>query len=306
MNYVYHGSKVSGIEKLEPRKSSHGIEYVYATTSKEIAMVMSCHMTDLNSVIGGSGTRESPLMVVERRPGIFDKFLHAGTNVYTLNGENFYNGTSWEGEVVSDKPEIPLKEEYIEDVYSELLKSEQEGIIKMYHYPNRPVDIPLDNSDLISNCLNRKELSNERKMLQLAVIAKEYPQLRAKTIMTIIKCAIQSPYAGYKFFNKELNIAYNKLTRKIKEGFHKYSEKINSKFLNEKKIQSLPEPEKIEKYVEENSIETEKDSKPWELSPEAEIAFRNGEKEAIEQYKLDNLQNEEKPQRENEDARVND
>lgn len=307
MEYVYHGSKKSGIEKLEPRKSSHGIEYVYATPSKEIAMVMSCHMHDLNSVIAGRGTKESPLVVVERRPGVFDKFLHDYANVYTLNGENFYSGTNWGGEVVSEKAQIPLKEEYIEDVYSELLKSEQEGIIKMYHYPDRPEYIPLDNSDLITNWLDREGVSIEKKMMQLSVIAKEYPELRTKTIMAIMKCAIQSPSATYKFLSKGLNIAYNNLTSQIKGTFSRYGEKMKNKLLNGKKFQGLPEPQKLEEThkqaIEKHEEKEQRGNNPWQLSPEEEVAFRKGEQEVCEQQKLDQLFNRETAKREGPDSR---
>lgn len=39
MEYVYHGSKIHGLEVLTPHESTHGT-YVYATKSKEIAIIM--------------------------------------------------------------------------------------------------------------------------------------------------------------------------------------------------------------------------------------------------------------------------
>lgn len=40
MGNVYHGSKIRGIKRLEPRESTHGV-YVYATTEKVLALVFS-------------------------------------------------------------------------------------------------------------------------------------------------------------------------------------------------------------------------------------------------------------------------
>ena len=37
MEIVYHGSKESGLKRLEPRKSTHGT-YVYATPEKVLAL----------------------------------------------------------------------------------------------------------------------------------------------------------------------------------------------------------------------------------------------------------------------------
>ena len=180
MEYVYHGSKTCGIETLEPRESTHGEKLVYAALSKEAAMVMSVHMKDLNARISGTGTKEDPLIIVERRKGVFDKYLHRDTIIYKLDGSDFRSGTGWRGEVISEKAQDVLEEEHIEDIYSELQKMEQDGNLKLYHYPDRPVGVPLDNSDLISHWLDAKNVKFSKKISQLMMVGARYPKLIGK------------------------------------------------------------------------------------------------------------------------------
>ena len=45
MGYLYHGSSESNIQRLEPRKSTHGT-YVYATPYKELAIIFSARAGD--------------------------------------------------------------------------------------------------------------------------------------------------------------------------------------------------------------------------------------------------------------------
>ena len=55
--------------------------------------------------------------------------------------------------MVSDKEEKIIETIYIESVYKELIKLNEEGLIKLYLYPNRPDYVPIDNSDLIPKVL---------------------------------------------------------------------------------------------------------------------------------------------------------
>ena len=185
---VYHASKTKGLLELDPSKSkherSHGKNFIYATTSKELAMFLSMRITDLYSVVDGKGTVENPAILVERLPGIFDKYLHNPTNIYSMNAQDFYQGTSWEGEVVTEKKQQILSEENIPDVYSELKRLEKTGTVMLYHYPNRPAEIPLDNSDLIEHMM----LPVYRATHSLNVvktILKTYPNLFPKVMKSL-------------------------------------------------------------------------------------------------------------------------
>ena len=81
---------------------------------------------------------------------MFKEIFSCDGYIYKLPAKTFMSGlTSWSGEVVSTE-EVPVVScEYIENVYDELLRLKEEHKINLYLYPNRPLDIPLDNSDLI-------------------------------------------------------------------------------------------------------------------------------------------------------------
>lgn len=129
MKYVYHGSKKQGLKELYPKKSTHQKEWVYAMTSKELAVIfISNHGSDLNYYLGGKGTKDSPIILVERKEGMFKQIFNTSGSLYTLDGKNFIKGkTSWSAEVVSESNEFVIKEEKIENVYSKLIELDKKG-----------------------------------------------------------------------------------------------------------------------------------------------------------------------------------
>lgn len=150
MEYVYHGSNIKDLKVIKPKVSTHGKEYVYATTSKEVATIfLSSKGNDLYYYLGNPNKEEHTILV-ERKEGMFKDIFNVSGSIYTLDSKDFlYNQTSWSMEVVSEKKVIPIKEEYIDNVYNELIKFNSMGKIKLYLYPDRPDFIPPDNSDLI-------------------------------------------------------------------------------------------------------------------------------------------------------------
>ncbi len=147
---VYHGSKNGNIKELVAHKSTHQIECIYASASKVVPLLfISRGNCDLDRYVS---FQNGNLVFVERREGIFKEQL-AGVPgyLYELDGSTFehYNFL-WGEEVISYEKSIkPLRKTLIPDIYEEILKAEENGLIKVYHYPNRPENLPLDNSDLI-------------------------------------------------------------------------------------------------------------------------------------------------------------
>lgn len=91
-----------------------------------------------------------PVELVERKKGMFKEIFNCSGYIYELDASNFKSGqTGWSAEMVSDREEKVIDVTYVENVYNELIKLNDEGIIKLYLYPERPSRIPLDNSDLI-------------------------------------------------------------------------------------------------------------------------------------------------------------
>lgn len=178
MNYVYHGSKISGLKVIEPRVSTHQQNLVYATKNPCIAAIfLSDGGNDLVYVLGGQGTKEKPAYLVERLPGMFDKIFSGEGSIYTLNGETFsYKEGFWNAEVVSEGPQKVLKEEKVDNILSKLEEYQEEGTLKLYKYPDRPDFVPLDNSDLIEKYIKFYDMGHSNSINQLLTLYPEFTE----------------------------------------------------------------------------------------------------------------------------------
>ena len=107
---------------------------------------------------------------------MFKKIFDCSGYIYKLDATNFKSGqTGWSAELVSDKEEKVIETIYIESVYKELIKLNEEGLIKLYLYPERPDRIPYDNSDLIS-----KVIRWQKNGFDINKFYKLYPELKDK------------------------------------------------------------------------------------------------------------------------------
>ena len=150
MGIVYHGSSEHRIKRLEPQKSTHGV-YVYATPEKVLALNFSGRCgDDLTYDIGHFGIdKNGPWELVEIIPGAFDKMFSNSSSIYSLSDETFKDIDTGFKEVVSEVGVDIIDEEYCENVYEGLLKAEREGLVKIYRYPNKPVGMKADGSDVL-------------------------------------------------------------------------------------------------------------------------------------------------------------
>jgi len=161
MGIVYHGSHIHSIKKLEPRKSTHGT-YVYATGSREMAILFSNRCGDNLTYSLGRTNKDDPFYLVERIPNSFNYMFSGDSSIYTLDDKNFKSiGSSFgSNEVVSEVPVKVLKEEYIPSLMDEIDKLEESGFIKIYRYPHKPDNIPANDIDLFEHILNRLKRQN--------------------------------------------------------------------------------------------------------------------------------------------------
>lgn len=149
MNIVYHGSPNSNIKKIVAHKSTHQKECIYATDNKVVALIfMGRGNGDLDTRISN---KNGKLELVERRKGVLKKLYDKEGYLYELDGSSFnHYDFLWSLEVISfEKSIIPLRKTLYPNILETLKEEEQKGNIKIYRYPNRPKDLPLDNSDLI-------------------------------------------------------------------------------------------------------------------------------------------------------------
>ncbi len=160
MGIVYHGSKVGNLKKLSPNASMHGKSYLYATKHKQIALAYlgkfdSLTISQINHSRDGVLTGVS---MVERKPNILKETYDKITGyLYVLSDEKFKkNQTEWNLEVVSDDEVDVIECIKIENVLSELKKTDN---LKLYLYPERPEYIPLDDSDMIDKAIESYEIT---------------------------------------------------------------------------------------------------------------------------------------------------
>lgn len=146
---VYHGSLNGNIEKLEARKSTHQKECIYATENRVVALLfMGKGKGDLDTRISNN---DGFLELIERRPGVLKSIYDKEGYLYELDGTTFaHYDYLWSQEVISfEKTVEPLRKTHIPNILKAISEEEQGGNLKVYRYPDRPSDVPLDNSDLI-------------------------------------------------------------------------------------------------------------------------------------------------------------
>ncbi len=174
-NIVYHGSHIGGLKEIKKHKSTHNIEAVYASPNISIplAFIRNKNNGDLDLKISISNDK---LQIVERRPGLLNKIYNLEGYIYELSSKNFkHYDYLWSPEVVSEKNEIVLKELYFPSIIKELEKLNSENKIELFKYPERPINTPLDNSDLIEHCLHIAKKYNKKDLIERLITI--YPHL---------------------------------------------------------------------------------------------------------------------------------
>lgn len=175
-NKVYHGSSNGNIEKLVSHKSTHQKEGIYGSENKVVAMLHMANWNDLDlrlsRVLGN-------LELVERREGILKALYDKPGYLYELDGATFsHYDYLWSLEAISFASElIPLSKTYYPNILNAILEEEKLGNIVIFRYPNRPKDMPLDNSDLID-----KFVEFEKRGLKGTVneLLKVYPEFATR------------------------------------------------------------------------------------------------------------------------------
>lgn len=170
---VYHGSRQSDLEELKAHRSTHQKMCIYATHSKAVALLF------IGKGDGDLDTRISSVdgkpELVERRKGVFEKLYNRDGYIYELDATTFeHYDYLWKLEVISFEKTIkPLRKIYVPNVWESIEEQETLGNLTIMKYPNRPEDVPLDNSDLID-----KYIMFEKSGLKGAVgdLLRVYPE----------------------------------------------------------------------------------------------------------------------------------
>ncbi len=160
MGELYHGSSQKGITRLEPHRSTHG-NFVYATPYKELAIIFSARCGDDCTYALYRNGENDPWIIVERIPEAFNTMFSNSSSIYTLDDITFKDIHTGFSEVVSEVGVNTNSEEHLDSVYDAIKRLANEGKVQLYTYPNKPKDIPMDNSDLIDKQIRQQQRNNQ-------------------------------------------------------------------------------------------------------------------------------------------------
>lgn len=171
---VYHGSPIDNLTVIKPKISTHNKSCVYAAEERVVALLfMGKRHGDLDTMIA---TINGELTLVERREGVFNTLYNKSGFLYTLEGKTFnHYDYLWSKEVISFEEAKVINKEVINNIMDSILLEERKGKIKIYHYPNRPDSVPLDNSDLVEKYV-KYEINGKKGSIDY--LLEQYPEFK--------------------------------------------------------------------------------------------------------------------------------
>jgi hypothetical protein len=178
---VYHGSNNGNITELKPNVSTHRRNCIYASPSPLVALLFSSRGNgDLDTMICKINDE---LTLVERRPGVLNNLYNKPGYLYELDATTFnHYDYLWSSEVISFEPVKVNKKIVIDNILDNIINEEKLGNIKIYKYPDRPNDVPLDNSDLIDKYIKFEDSGIKGAINKLLEVYPEFEDLiKSKT-----------------------------------------------------------------------------------------------------------------------------
>lgn len=161
MGILYHGSNIKGLKRIEPHQSTHG-NYVYATKLKELAYIFSGKAGDDCTYTLFRNSDSEPWQLVERVPEAFNVMYSGSAAIYTVSDTTFKDINTGFSELVSQTGVNINSEEDVNNIYDKIKELASDGKINLYLYPNKPKEIPFDNSDLIERQIKQSELRGRK------------------------------------------------------------------------------------------------------------------------------------------------
>ena len=163
---LYHVSKVPNIQVLQPKKSTHGIPYVYATSNLEFALLFGSSKS-YGDFDGVYGTKNGKPFFYEAYPNALNRrFENEVCYIYEVDSSTFEKGqTSFGAEVVSEKPVKVLSCSIVDDLYSNLLSLIEGGKIDYKSYRKDDLEyVEMINAHIKDRLVNFKILQNKDSM----------------------------------------------------------------------------------------------------------------------------------------------
>lgn len=129
---LYHVSKVPDLKILEPRVSTHGKAYVYATTNLEFALFFG-GIQSAGDFDGMYGLKDGVPYFYEAYEGALKRRFDGATcYIYEVDPSTFEKDkTSFKGEVVSEKAVKVINCEVVDNLYQHLLQLNERGKMQL-------------------------------------------------------------------------------------------------------------------------------------------------------------------------------
>ena len=133
---LYHVSHIPNLKILEPKKSTHGKSYVYATKFLEVALFFGSDKSfgDFDGMYGG-GETQKPFFYEAYAGALKRRFENVTCYIYEVDPKDFKeNKTSYSAEVVSEKPVQVLKCTVVKNLYDKIISLYKKGKIDLRFY----------------------------------------------------------------------------------------------------------------------------------------------------------------------------
>ena len=163
-NLMYHGSPNPDITTFTPRVSTHGKSYVYATPDMSTTILYGAKWNDFLIWVGADDFDE---VIVERQKGAMESLYKDKKGyIYILDGSTFHQldppDNIWDW--VSEEPVNIIDRLTINNLYDVVVKK-----YKIYWYPNRPPEIPDDDSDIVGHTIEIFNMNGDKTVFPYVI-----------------------------------------------------------------------------------------------------------------------------------------
>ena len=176
---LYRGTKISGLEVMEPKLVNHDKPYVYATTDKIEAIIYSVKGGNLNYTNIYGYDDDNKRCLIERKENCLEEIYNTEGRYYIIDDTSFFRHDELgvgENEYVSELPVKVIEEVTIPNVWNYFKELESKGELKIYRYPDRPKSYPSDDSDLLECATIMYTQMNDLDMA-FGLLLKYHPEL---------------------------------------------------------------------------------------------------------------------------------
>jgi hypothetical protein len=183
MSIYYHGSEQKNLLVIKPNVSTHGKKYIYAAKYRSIALLFLSRWNDFLLTLGTDYINNRLIItLVERYENAINNIYSDKSGViYTIDSKNFRQEKDmWEFEYISEQNERPISCETINNILEEINILRKNGEIEIYYYPDRPSNIPKDDSDMVNKSIELYRLSGDKHNAIYCI--NRFPKLKEEII----------------------------------------------------------------------------------------------------------------------------